>query len=164
MIDAICYVLANDRLADTVLQVLGRYLAYHTPITEDYEDLGVEYATEYNMLQYFQEHPALAVTRYWNGPQSLAAINSNAAVHRFTHDVSESLHPKLMVGAHFLADGHLVMSLTVDGDDDETVDLVLADLKQFLQSTTGLVAYANYSNFFTFDSAVEFKTACAPLQ
>jgi hypothetical protein len=63
-----------------------------------------------------------------------------------------------MVGAHFLADGHLVMSLTVEGD-DETEDFFLEELKQFLHSSTGLISYANYSAFFTFDSVAEFKAA-----
>ncbi|HEX8326712.1 MAG TPA: hypothetical protein VF629_04165 [Hymenobacter sp.] len=166
MIDAICYVLANDRLANTVLQVLRRFLSYHTPITEDYEDLGVEYASEYDMLHYFQEHPELAVTRYWSGPQATpatAVIGGHANL-RFTHGVSEPLSPKIMVGAHFLADGHLVMSLTIANDDDETVDIVLAELMQFLQSTTGLISYVIYSNFLTFDSAAEFKAVCDSLQ
>ena len=165
MIDAICYVLANDRLANTVLQVLGRFLSYHTPITEDYEDLGVEYASEYDMLHYFQEHPELRVTRYWNGPQATPAksVGGDHVDLRFMRGVHQPSPPQIMVGAHFLADGHLVMSLTI-GEDDEIVDLALVALKQFLQSTTGLIPYANYSNFLTFDSAAEFKAVCDSLQ
>ena len=166
MIDAICYVLANNRLANTVLQVLGRFLSYHIPITEDYEDLGVEYASEYDMLHYFQEHPELSVTRYWNGPEATPAksAGSDHVNLHFTRGVHQSSLPEIMVGAHFLADGHLVMSLTIGADDDEIVDLTLIELKQCLQSTTGLISYANYSNFFTFDSAAEFKAVCDSLQ
>ena len=59
MTDAICYVLANDRLAETVLRVLGHFLPYHIPINEDYEDFGVEYTSEQHMLHYFQQNPQL---------------------------------------------------------------------------------------------------------
>jgi hypothetical protein len=73
MIDAICYVLANDRRADTVLRVLERFLAYHDPIIEDYEEFGVEYTSEHDMLHYFQDNPHVAVSSLLAGsPGSLA--------------------------------------------------------------------------------------------
>ncbi|MBF9223605.1 hypothetical protein [Hymenobacter ruricola] len=159
MYDAICYVLANDRLADTVLQVLERYLSYHNPITEDYEDFGVDYTSEYDMLRYFQEHPDLAVTRYWNGPQAIGGGHPHISPN---HALLDSSAPKIMAGAHFLADGHLVISLTIESN-DEAEDLMLVELKQFLQSSTGLISYVDYSNFLSFDSAAEFKAICDSL-
>ena len=165
MSDAICYVLANDRLADTVLRVLEHFLSYHTPITEDYEDLGVEYASEYDMLHYFQEHPELAITRYWQGLQvspAKAIVGDHTDV-RFTRGLPEPPTPKVMVGAHFLADGHLVMSVTIEAD-DQVEDLMLVELEQFLQSTAGFIFYIDYSNFPSFSSAAEFKAVCDSLQ
>jgi hypothetical protein len=165
MCDAICYVLANDRLADTVSQVLEHFLFYHTPIAEDYEDLGVVYASEYDMLHYFQEHPELCVTRYWQGPPTppaVATVGGHANLF-FTRSLPVSPLSKLMVGAHFLADGQLVMSVIVKAD-NQAEDLMLVGLKHFLQSTMGLISYVDYSNFLTFDSAAEFKAICDSLQ
>lgn len=134
--DALCFVLANNRRADTVMQLLERYVPSHFPLTEDYEDFGVEYATEYDMLRYFELHPHLNATRHWNE--------------------SKKARDSIMVGAYFLTDGHLVVSLTVQGN-GVIEEGLYSELTQCLQSQTGLISY-NY--FPEFNSASKFKALC----
>ncbi|RZK37852.1 MAG: hypothetical protein EOO57_04925 [Hymenobacter sp.] len=137
--DALCFVLANNRFAGTVMQLLERYVPNHLPLTEDYEDWGVEYATEYNMLQYLQVHPQLTATRHWNE--------------------IEKIPYNIMVGAYFLSDGQLVLSLTVAGNGIIEEKLFL-EMKQLLQSEIGLLSY-NY--FPKFNNGAEFKALCDSL-
>ena len=137
--DALCFVLATNRRAETVTQLLAHYVPNHLPLTEDYEDWGVKYATEYAMLQYFQLHPQLSATRYWSG-------------------VEES-HNSVMIGAHFLPDGQLVLSLTVAGNGILEEELFL-EMKQLVQAEVGLISY-NY--FPRFKSGAEFKALCDSL-
>jgi hypothetical protein len=137
--DALCFVLANNRLAETIMQLLKRYVPNHLPLTEDYEDWGVEYATEYDMLQYLQVHPELNATRHWSE--------------------TEKTPDSIMVGAYFLADGQLILSLTVTGNGVVEEKLFL-ETKRLLQSEIGLISY-NY--FPKFNSGAEFKALCDSL-
>ena len=134
--DALCFVLANNRLAETIMQLLERYVPNHLPLTEDYEDWGVEYATERGMLQYFQNHPQLNATRHWNE--------------------IEKTPDSIMAGAYFLSDGQLILSLTVTGN-GIIEERLFVELKQMLQSETGLISY-NY--FPKFNNGAEFKALC----
>ncbi len=137
--DALCFVLANNRLADTVLKVLEKFLPNHNPIVEDYEDYGQEYDTEAAMLLYFQMHPHLHATRHWN-------------------EVEITNH-RVMVGAYFTTDGQLIISLTVEGN-GEIEGKLFAELKQILHSETGLISY----NFFPkFKEGAGFKALCESL-
>ncbi len=137
--DALCFVLANNRFAETVMQLLERYVPNHVPLTEDYEDWGIEYTTEYDMLHYLQVHPQLSATRHWNE--------------------IEKTPDSIMVGSYFLSDGQLILSLTVAGNGIIEEHLFL-ELKQLLQSKIGLISY-NY--FPKFDNAAEFKALCDSL-
>jgi len=137
--DALCFVLATDRLAEMVVQLLEHYVPDHLPLTEDYEDWGVEYATEYAMLQYLELHPQLSATRYWSSVKERA--------------------DNVMMGAHFLPDGQLVLSLTVAGN-GILEEKLFHELKQLLQSEMGLMSY-NY--FPWFKSGAEFKALCDSL-
>ena len=134
--DALCFVLANNRRAETVMQLLERYVPNHLPLTEDYEDWGVTYASEYDMLHYLQNHPQLRATRHWNEVKK-------------TPD-------SIMAGAYSLSDGHLILSLTVLGN-GIIEEKLFAELKQMLQSKTGLISY-NY--FPRFDNSAEFRALC----
>lgn len=137
--DALCFVLANNRLAETVMLLLERYVPNHLPLAEDYEDWGVEYATEYDMLQYLQNHPQLNATRHWNE--------------------IEKTPDSIMAGAYFLSDGQLILSLTVAGN-SVNEEKLFVELKQFLQSEIGLISY-NY--FPEFNNGTEFKALCNSL-
>ena len=134
--DALCFVLANNRLAETVMQLLERYVPNHLPLTEDYEDWGVEYATEYEMLLYLQNHPQLNATRHWNQ--------------------IEKTPDSIMAGAYFLSDGQLILSLTVAGN-GIVEEKLFTELRQMLQSETGLISY---NHFPRFNNAAEFKALC----
>jgi hypothetical protein len=137
--DALCFVLANNRFAETVMRLLERYVPNHIPLTEDYEDWGVEYTTECDMLQYLQAHPQLNATRHWS-------------------EVKET-PDSIMVGAYFLSDGQLILSLTVAGN-GIVEEQVFLEMKQLLQSEVGLISY-NY--FPKFSNGAEFKTLCDSL-
>jgi hypothetical protein len=141
--DVLCFVLANNRLVDTVYAVLDRYIPNHTQLTEDAalsdEDLGVEFVDEPEMLSYFQAHLNRDATRYWQE--------------------DGKGKPNVMVGAHFTSDAQLIISLTVDGDGTIEENLFL-DLKQLLQSETGFMSY-NY--FPEFKNGAAFQALCDSL-
>ena len=138
--DVLCFVLANNRLANTVYAVLNRYIPNHIQLTEDsalsYEDLGVDFGDEAEMLSYFQTHLNRNATRYWQE--------------------DGRGKPNVMVGAHFTSDAQLIISLTVDGD-GTIEEILFLDLKQLLKSETSLMSY-NY--FPEFNNGATFKALC----
>jgi hypothetical protein len=123
-------VLTNNRWANTVSAVLAHFLPNHSPITEEFflydEALGLAAPDEAAMLLHFQLHPHLNATRYWKA--------------------SETTPDRVMVGAHFLTDARLVMSVTLNGT-DATVDKYLAQLKHLLHSEVGFIYGANFPCF-----------------
>jgi len=141
--DAICFVLANNRLASTVYAVLNRYIPTYPHLTKEHElsdeEAGISFTDEAEMLLYFQNRPHRDATRYWQ------------------YAGREPNH--MLVGAYFTSDGQLIFSLTVDGD-GEWEEKLLAELKELLQSETGLLSY-NY--FPEFSDGASFKQLCQSL-
>ncbi|WP_156140829.1 hypothetical protein [Sporocytophaga myxococcoides] len=124
--DIICQVYAGQKSRKTIDLVLNTF-------TPEYEKLNLDYAsrpgdedyvfkTEDEMINYFIENTGLNQTFYWNK----------------NHDNPD----KIMVGANITEDDKLIMSLTIDGN-EETESKYFEKLKNILNSDIGVISYIN---------------------
>lgn len=128
--DALCFVLAAERQVKLVYLMLDHFLPIHPPLTAEVdlsdEDAGREFADEVEMLTYFQDNPTKDATRYWYPRENNPA--------------------DYMVGAHFTSDGHLLLSLTLPGNERDE-NQCLAQMKALLDSSIGLIWYNSFPEF-----------------
>lgn len=130
--DIVCQVYAGAKSKKIIYDVLEQFIPQYDKLNPRYashpEDSGYEFQTEDEMLNYFILTPGLAQTFYWSKHQN----NPD----------------KIMLGANITEDDKLIISLTIDGD-EETGKRYFERLKEFLGTEIGVVTYvdpAEYGN------------------
>lgn len=124
--DIICQVYAGQKSRKTIDLVLNTFIP-------DYEKLNLNYTSQIDddeyifesedeMINYFIENTGLAQIFYWNK--------------------NDDNPDRIMVGAIITEDDKLIMSLTVDGN-DETKSRYFEELKCILNSDIGVISYVN---------------------
>jgi hypothetical protein len=152
--DILCFVSATSRSLAIVEKVKAHFLGKAEELRGDYackkDDPKYVFPSEYEMLEYFCSHSSLAQSFYW---------------HPETGEISH----KAMVGAHFTADGMLVVSVTVEARTDQAKakesplrlgSSTLAELQAVVGSEVGLVSY---SVFPEFEDGRDFIARCKSL-
>ena len=134
--DIICQVYAGQKSIKTIELVLNTFIPEYEKLNSDYasraDDEDDVFKTEDEMINYFIENTGLAQTFYWNQYQA----NSD----------------NRMVGANITRDNQLIMSLTIDGN-EETGKEYFEKLKELLKSTVGVISYTNTADY---DSGQDF--------
>ncbi len=136
--DIICQVYAGQKSRKTIDLVLYTFIPEYEKLNLDYasrlDDESYIFKTEDEMINYFVENTGLTQTFYWNKK------NNNP--------------DRIMVGAIITEDDKLIMSLTIDGN-EETKNKYFAKLKSILNSDIGVISYINpvdYANGHDFIS------------
>lgn len=130
MIDVVIQVFAGEKSKKIIDAVLEEFLPGYEPLDADSackpDDEQYVFASEEEMIRYFTETPGLNGTFYWN---------------KYVDNPD-----RIMVGAVITSDNQLIMSLTVDGD-DQTIDRYFNQLKTFLQSPVGVITHFNPADY-----------------
>ena len=128
--DIICQVYAGQKSRKTIDLVLSTFLPEYEKLNLDYasrpDDRDYVFKTEDEMINYFIENPGLEQTFYWN------QYKGNP--------------DKIMVGANITTDDKLIMSLTIDSN-EEIEKLYFERLKDLLQSSIGVISYINPADY-----------------
>ncbi|MGH1516211.1 hypothetical protein [Chryseobacterium sp. JK1] len=128
--DIICQVYAGQKSKRVIDLVLDTFIPGYEKLDLDYTypegNKDYIFKTEYEMINYFIETPSINQTFYWNK----------------YHDNPD----KIMVGANITDDDQLIISLTVDGN-QETEKKYFSLLKEVLQSDIGVVSYVNPADY-----------------
>lgn len=143
--DIICQVYAGEKSRKTIDLVLDTFIPEYEKLNLDYasrvDDEDYIFESEDEMINYFIENTGLTQTFYWNK----------------NHDNPD----RIMVGANITEDDKLIMSLTVDGN-DETENKYFGKLKNILKSDIGVISYINptdYDNGQDFIAKYEQKSS-----
>jgi hypothetical protein len=128
--DIICQVYAGQKLRKTIDLVLNTFIPEYEKLNLDYtsrlDDEDYIFESEDEMINYFIENTGLAQTFYWNKNQD----NPD----------------RIMVGAIITEDDKLIMSLTIDGN-DEKENKYFEKLKNTLNSDIGVISYFNPADY-----------------
>lgn len=128
--DIICQVYAGEKSRKTIDLVLDTFIPEYEKLNLDYasrvDDEDYIFESEDEMINYFIENTGLTQTFYWNK----------------NHDNPD----RIMVGANITEDDKLIMSLTVDGN-DETENKYFGKLKNILKSDIGVISYINPTDY-----------------
>lgn len=128
--DIICQVYAGQKSKKTIDLVLSTFIPGHERLNLDYaskpDNAEYVFKSEEEMINYFIDNSRLTQTFYWNKP------NDNP--------------DKIMVGANITDDDKLIMSLTIDCD-EETERIYFKKLKELLKSDVGIVSYVNPADY-----------------
>lgn len=143
--DIVCQVYAGEKSRKTIDLVLDTFIPEYEKLNLDYasrvDDEDYIFESEDEMINYFIENTGLTQTFYWNK----------------NHDNPD----RIMVGANITEDDKLIMSLTVDGN-DETENKYFGKLKNILKSDIGVISYINptdYDNGQDFIAKYEQKSS-----
>jgi len=128
--DAVCCVMARDRSKEVIDVVLSVFVPKHQHLSSDYasppDDPDGAFASADEMIDHFIRNANCVQTFFWNQHEDNPA--------------------RIMVGAFFTKDGHLIMSLTIPADGEVELEY-LAKLKALLHSDAGVVSYTNPPSF-----------------
>ena len=128
--DIICQVYAGQKSRKTIELVLNAFIPEYEKLNLDYasrlDDEDYIFESEDEMINYFIENSRLAQTFYWNK----------------NHDNPD----RIMIGAIITEDGKLIMSLTIDGN-EETENKYFKKLKNILNSDIGVISYINPADY-----------------
>ena len=124
--DIICQIYAGQKSRKTIDLILNIFIPEYEKLSLDYaskpDDEDYIFKTEDEMINYFMENDGLTQTFYWNK--------------------SHNNPDKIMVGANITNDDKLIMSLTIDGN-EQTETKYFNRLKDFLNSDIGVISYIN---------------------
>lgn len=140
-VDAICCVLSEQRSSAHFYAFINHYYQSRVTLNLDYAthplDASIIFTTEKEMISCFADTPT----------------HSNVF---FLHGHSTVSHAIIMLGAEFTVDGKTIYSVTLsaNGEDEE---LMLKSLKDFLDSSVGMVCYDLYPEH---NNAREFLALC----
>ena len=130
--DIVCNVLAKERSKQLIENVLNEFIPNYEKLNLDYADTPNEEANNFNsedeMIQFFVTNKEKKQVFYWNS----------------YYDNPD----KIMVGANFTGDNHLIISLTFDGT-EETEKKYFKKLKSFLNSEIGVISYLNPAEYIS---------------
>jgi len=134
--EIICSALANECSKSIIDMVLNHFIPNYEKINLDYccppDDDNYEFKSEDEMINYFIDNKNFRQTFYWK------QYKGNP--------------DNIMVGADILSDDKLVISLTVDGN-NETEQKYYLELKKLLKSDIGVISYVNPPEY---DSGQDF--------
>lgn len=129
--EVVICVLANERAASTVFNVLDHFIPVRNELNIDYthptDDSDKRFDSEYEMIKYFEENKSFSqVFYYWNS-------------------IKES-KVKLSIGADFTDDGYLIISIVhiANGEREHSYLNILKDL---LQSEYGTFMYGGIPEY-----------------
>lgn len=129
-VDAVCCVMARNRSREVIDLVLSTFIAKYTYLSNDYasppDDPGGAFASQHEMIDYYIRNMNCIQTFFWNQ--------------------HEDNPERIMVGAFFTEDGHLIMSLTIPADGKAELEY-LAKLRAVLHSDVGVISYTNPPSF-----------------
>jgi hypothetical protein len=129
-VDAVCCVLAAHRSRETIDRVLRTFVPNCEQLSNEYvsppDDLGGSFSSPDEIIDYFVLNTNRAETFFWNQ--------------------YENNPERIMIGAFFTEDGHLIISLTIPAD-GEVEHKCLAKLKTLLLSDVGVISYTNPPSF-----------------
>jgi len=141
-VDAVCCVMALHRTREIIDMVLNSFIPEYTNISNDYpsptEYSGDAFTSPNEEIDYFIRNTNCAQSFFWN------QYENNAE--------------RIMVGAFFTEDGHLIMSLTIPADGVVEFEY-LAKLKALLHSNAGVISYTNPPSF---DDGADFINRYSP--
>jgi hypothetical protein len=124
--DALCFALARDRTAATVYSVLNEFIPGYKKIAGDYafnHEVDLVFESEDGILNYLEMNNTKKGVIHWNKHQD----NPDG----------------IMVGAYFLPDGKLILSLTLPASGIKEVQY-LETLKRFLGTGVGVIYYDQF--------------------
>lgn len=128
--DIVCQVFAGQKSKGTIDLVLHTFIPAYDKLHSAYasrpDDPNYVFKTEDEMINYFLENKGIEQTFYWN------QLQDNPR--------------KIMVGAHITGDDNLIMSLTIDGD-EEMKQIYFDRLKALLKSDIGVISYTNPAGY-----------------
>lgn len=128
--DIICQVYAGEKSRKAIDLVLNTFIPEYEKLNLDYasrpDDEEYVFKTEDEMINYFIENSGLVQTFHWNQ----------------YHDNPD----KIMVSANITKDDKLIVSLTIDGNEDSE-KMYLGKLKELLQSNIGVISYVNPADY-----------------
>lgn len=129
--DIICQVYAGKKSRKTIELVLNTFLPNYEKLNLDYatrtDDETYVFISEEEMIDYFIDNKGLEQTFYWNK-------------HQDNPD-------NIMVGANITSDNKLVMSLTLNVN-DQSKEVYFNRLKSLLNSEIGVINYAIPADYF----------------
>ena len=128
--DIICQVLCPARSEHIILGFLNHFIPERNELSCDYalDSEGKIFETEKAMVKYFVERPKLSQTFYWS---ELVQSQRN-----------------IMGGANFTSDGYLILSLTLDGTNNQAEEY-LDEMKSFTGADLGLISYTTPASYST---------------
>ena len=137
--DALCFVLSASRTSHAVKLVLNKFIPGYKEIDGDYAfNLNTDqtFDSEENVLRYLENAKSEAGTIHWK---------------------KETDNPdKIMVGAYFTSDGHLILSITLHADGSKE-EKYFNELRGILTSDVGMISY---NQFPEFKDGEDFKNRC----
>jgi len=137
--DALCFVLANTRTRHLVHQVLNNFIPGYEPIDGDYNfngNIDLPLPNEEGVLDYLEVNKNLPGLIYWN---------------------KQTDNPdRIMAGAHFTSDAHLIFSLTIQADGTKE-ERYFKELQSLLSSEVGVVYYNLLPEF---EDGEDFRRKC----
>ena len=127
-VDALCFALARERIASTVYSVLNEFIPGYKNIAGDYAfnlELDLVFENEERILDYLEINKNETGVIYWNKH----------------HDNPD----RIMVGAYFLPDEKLILSLTLPASASGVKEEeYLERLKKFLGTGLGVIYYNQF--------------------
>lgn len=134
--DLICLVHAGEKSKAKIDLVLNHFIPNYQPLHLDYTDHptieNYEFQSETKMIEVFLNTENVRQSFFWN--------DKNKGIHNY------------MVGANITSDNQLIMSLTLDGT-EEDFEYHFLKLKALLKSEIGICFYVEYP---AFEDGVDF--------